>query len=126
MELGIGSEFGVANRPRRLVIERRADDIVADQRLNAYRFRRAEDAIPARSVLAATDGGGNEDRAGTRVNTLKQDGEILAAHFSGKLEARRAPADPAPDAPLILCVIIVLAVVVLEVVLRLRGIERVV
>src|SRR5713226_2517825 len=107
MELGIGSEFGVANRPRRLVIERRADDIaadhvlasaastcervvfnfrnrplrsrdvgadqpaiVADQRLNAYRFRRAEDAIPARSVLAATNGGGNEDRAGTRVNAL--------------------------------------------------------
>src|SRR5258708_5014406 len=107
MELGIGSEFGVADRPRRHVIERRADDIaadhvlasaastcervvfnfrnrplrrravgadqpaiVADQRLDTYRFRRAEDAVPARGVLAATDGGGNEARAGTRMHAL--------------------------------------------------------
>src|SRR5713226_658650 len=107
MELRIGPVLTVANRPRRHVIERRADDIaadhmlasapstcervvfnfrnrplrrrdvganqpaiVADQRLDTYRFRRAEDAVPARGVLAGTKGGGNEDRAGTRVNAL--------------------------------------------------------
>src|SRR6266851_3358685 len=135
MELRVGPMLRVANRPRRHMIERRADDIaadhvlasaastcervvfnfryrplrrrdvganqpaiVADERLDTYGFRGAEDAVPARGVLAGTNGGGNEDRAGTRVNALQKGGEILAAHFPREPQAGGAPPDPAPDA----------------------------
>src|SRR5229473_7717124 len=89
--------------------------VAAYQRLDANRLRPAEDAVPARAVLAVVSRGGDKYRPAVRVNALQQGAEIVAADVAGEPETGGSFANPAADTGLALGIVVVLTVMLIEV-----------
>src|SRR5713101_1689014 len=79
--------------------------VAAYQRLDAHRFRRAEDAVPARTMLAIVSRGGDKYQPAVRMNALEQGAEIAAADVAGEPEERGPFANPAADTGLALSIV---------------------
>ena len=96
--------------------------IAAHQRLDAYRFGCAEDAVPACRVLAIGMGR-YQHRAAVGVQPLQQSREIIAADNAGQTKFRGRFTYPSSDAGLTLRVIVVLGVMFAEILLSATRIE---